>query len=258
MSKFPLALEINKLLFSVIKPKEIEFYGKKIILDKHDKYQLSFRDYQIPKIVINSIKNGQTIIDVGASIGIYTIFFAKMVGNTGKVYAFEPEPRNFELLKKNIKINGFKNVILENKAVSNVSGFVKIEIANNIANHRITSDNSKTTFDVPSVSIDDYFKDKSEKIDFIKIDTEGYDGYVLLGAKDTISKNNFIQILTEFHVKFMREAGLEPIDFLQILKKFKMKIIDLANGELVDETYIKNFDKMDYYSSNFFCEKIIT
>lgn len=255
LSKLPLVLKLNTFLFKTIKTKEVEFFGCKLFLDKYDKYHLSFQDYKIPDVVKNSILPGQTVIDVGASIGIYTIFFAKMVGEKGKVYAFEPEPKNFELLKKNVEINGFKNVILENKAVSNISGIVKMEIADNIANHRITKNYSKPTFNVLSVSIDDYFKKKSDKIDFIKIDTEGYDGYVILGANETLTKNQPIKILLEFHTQFMREAGLEPLNFLKILQDMKLKIIDLKNKKLVDESYIEKFNKANYYSTNFFCEK---
>lgn len=255
LSKFPLILKINSFLFNMIKTKQVEFFGCKLFLDKHDKYHLSFQDYEIPELVKNSIQPGQTVIDVGASIGIYTIFFAKMVGEKGIVYAFEPEPRNFELLKKNVEINGFKNVILENKAVNDISGIVKMEIADNIANHRITKNSSKHTFNIPSVSIDDYFKKKSDKIDFIKIDTEGHDGYVILGANETLTKNQHVKILTEFHTQFMRESGMKPLNFLKILQDMKLDIIDLKNKQYVDESYIKKFDKTNYYSTNFFCEK---
>lgn len=254
LSKLPFLLKLNSFLFKTIKTKEVEFFGCKIFLDKHDKYHLSSKNYKIPDVVKNSINTGQTVIDVGASIGLYTIFFAKMVGEKGKVYAFEPEPKNFELLKKNVEINGFKNVILENKAVSDISSIVKMEIADNIANHRITNNHSKSTFDIPSVRLDDYFKKKSDKIDFIKIDTEGHDGYVVLGANEIISKNQPIKILLEFHTQFMREAGLEPLNFLKILQKLKLKVIDLENEKLVDESYVKKFNN-DYYSTNFFCEK---
>lgn len=255
LSKFPLILKINKFLFETIKTKQVEFFGCKLFLDKHDKYHLSFQEYEIPDIVKNSIQPGQIVIDVGASIGIYTIFFAKMVGEKGKVYAFEPEPKNFELLKKNVEINGFKNIVLENKAVSNISGIVKMEIADNIANHRITKNLSKPTFDVTSISIDDYFKTKSDKIDFIKIDTEGYDGYVILGANEILTKNNHIKILTEFHTQFMRESGMEPLNFLKILQDLKLDITDLKNKQSVDESYMKKLNKINYYSTNFFCEK---
>ena len=132
LSKFPLIIKLNSFLFKSIKTKEVKFFNCRLLLDKYDKYHLSSRNYEIPDEVKNAVFSGQTIIDVGASIGIYTIFFAKMVGEKGKVYAFEPEPNNFELLKKNIAINGFKNVILENKAVSDVSGIVKMEIAENM------------------------------------------------------------------------------------------------------------------------------
>ncbi len=255
LSKIPLIIKLNSFLFKSIKTKEVEFFNCRVLLDKYDKYHLSSQDYEIPPEVKNSVHPGQTIVDVGASIGIYTIFFAKMVGEKGKVYAFEPEPNNFELLKKNITINGFKNVILENKAVSDISGTVKMEVADNIANHRITKNFSGPTFDIESVSIDDYFKDKVPKIDLLKIDAEGYDGYVISGGIKTITKNSSMKILMEFHTKFMKEAGIEPLNLFKILSNLKLKITDLKNNKCVDELYIKKLDKLDYYSTNFFCER---
>jgi FkbM family methyltransferase len=180
-----------------------------------------------------------------------------MVGETGKVYAFEPEPNNFKLLKKNIEINGFKNVILENKAVSDITGTVKMDIAENVANHRITTNNSKPTFDIDSVRLDDYFKNKIPKIDFLKIDTEEYDVHVILGSEKTLTENTSMKIMLEFHTKFLREAGLEPIVFFKILSDLKLKIIDLKNNKPVDESYVKKLDKLDYYSTNFFVKNKI-
>ena len=130
-----------------------------------------------------------------------------------------------------------------------------MEIAENIANHRITKTLSKSTFDVESVSIDDYFKNQIPKIDFLKIDTEGYDGYVISGSLKTLIKNPSIKILMEFHTTFMKEAGLEPMNLFKMLSDLKLKIIDLNNNKCVDESYIKKLDKLDYYSTNFLCER---
>ena len=63
---------------------------------------------------------GNFVIDLGANIGYYTCILAKLVGKDGKVFAFEPDPRNLKLLEKNIKVNEYNNVVIVDKAVSDV------------------------------------------------------------------------------------------------------------------------------------------
>ena len=67
-------------------------------------------------LVKRIVRNGDIVVDIGAHIGYYTLIFARLVGPKGKVFAFEPEPNNFNLLIKNIKINGYKNIIPVQKA----------------------------------------------------------------------------------------------------------------------------------------------
>ena len=72
------------------------------------------------------LKPGMVVLDIGANIGYHTLISSKLVGNTGKIYSFEPEPHNFKLLLKNIEINEFKNIIPINKALSNNIGSTKL------------------------------------------------------------------------------------------------------------------------------------
>ena len=90
--------------------------------------RLSTRGYYEPFItafVKDMIKEGDIVIDIGAHIGYYTLLFSKLVGKTGKVFAFEAHPDNFTLLKQNVETNGYTNVVVENKAVSNYNGKIK-------------------------------------------------------------------------------------------------------------------------------------
>ena len=76
-----------------------------MFLDKGDNLGLSINHIygeSDTKIVKKLIKNGDVVLDIGANIGYYTLIFAKLVGNSGKVFAFEPEPENFKILQKNI------------------------------------------------------------------------------------------------------------------------------------------------------------
>ena len=87
-------------------------FGDPMFLDKLNTLKLRngkvYEPFEI-EIVRQVVKKGDTAIDIGAMIGCYTLVFAKLVGDTGRVFAFEPEIENYEILKKNININGYKN-----------------------------------------------------------------------------------------------------------------------------------------------------
>lgn len=111
---------LNFLLRS-LGPKSVIVDGNRMILDKNDSMRLSILGIYEPlmvKLFQERIKPGSTVLDIGAHIGYYTLLAAKRVGSSGKVYAFEPNKENIALLSRNVKINGFKNVILVEKAVA--------------------------------------------------------------------------------------------------------------------------------------------
>ncbi|RLE49447.1 MAG: hypothetical protein DRJ33_08240 [Candidatus Methanomethylicota archaeon] len=103
------------------------------------------------------IKPKSTVVDMGAGFGYYTVLAAKLVGDGGRVYAFEPEPIRYKFLKRNLKINALTNVIAINKAVSDKSGrasfFVRGEMSSlsplQAYERQIT---------IETVNLDDYFE----------------------------------------------------------------------------------------------------
>ena len=100
-----------------------------MFLDSVDSLRLSFNGVYEPcetEFVMNEIKKGDVVLDIGANIGYYTLIFARLVGEEGKVFAFEPDPENFALLKKNVEINGYHNVVLVQKAISNKTGKIRL------------------------------------------------------------------------------------------------------------------------------------
>src|ERR1035441_6724268 len=82
----------------------------------HDQYEPE------TKALLGSlIRPGMTVFDIGAHVGHYTLLAARIVGPTGRVYAFEPEPENFALLKRNVELNGYKNVTCVPKEIGRAS-----------------------------------------------------------------------------------------------------------------------------------------
>lgn len=101
---------IKKILSSLESQLKSDFAivnGCKMYLDPNDTFNLSINDVYgdfETNIMKNYIKEGDIVIDVGANIGYFTLLFSKLVGENGKVFAFEPESKNFELLKKMWKL----------------------------------------------------------------------------------------------------------------------------------------------------------
>jgi len=162
------------------------------------------------------IKNRKnTAIDVGGHCGFWSFYLG---GNFKQVYAFEPVEIFRECFKKNIPHD---NVKLLPVALGNENNFVSmnVELENTGATHvsSKTDDSNK----VELKKLDDY---ELTDVDFIKIDVEGYENQVVLGAKETLLRNKPITIVEQkgFSDRF-NESQFEAVD---ILKSFGAKIID--------------------------------
>jgi len=183
------------------------------------------------KIVKREIKKGDIVVDIGASIGYFTLIFARAVGNEGKVFAFEPRPERFELLKKNIAINGYHNVTLENMAVMNHTGELDFYYSKNEKTgfkFTVSKEQSANVSEkgiAKTIKLDDYFdkKNLSNKIDFIKSDVDGPEFSVLQSA-DSILKNKSLKIFFEWDPEYTKIAGNEPEEVLNLLYKNNFKI----------------------------------
>lgn len=102
--------------------------GQKILISKDDlstsRRLLVYGEYvqETTEFLKGAIREGMVVADIGANIGYYTLLAAKRVGTSGRVYAFEPDPRCVEILRKNILLNGHSNVVVMPNAVSSAGG----------------------------------------------------------------------------------------------------------------------------------------
>ena len=152
------------------------------------------------EIYLNSIKVGESIIEIGANIGYYTLHALNSVGETGKVLGFEPVPDNVKVLKKNIA--PYDNVQIFNSVVSNKIGEVDFYISE-IPNWGtlINSGEShiKNKLSIPSVTLDDTVSNlENFKPDMIHMDIEGGEIVAFNGAWETIATFK-PKIFVEFH-----------------------------------------------------------
>jgi FkbM family methyltransferase len=191
-----LSLRLASLLYtnaySIYKPLYFRYKYRK------DKFNL--------ELIRKFIKPGSTIIDIGANIGFYSSFFSRLTGSNGHVYCFEPDKTNFRHLEKTLL--GKINVTLAQKAVAAESGMLKLHPSSilNVDHRTYSSRNSEGGYEVEKISIDDYV-DKKFKVDFIKMDIQGFETEALKGMNNTLAENPGILLLMEFWPYGLHEAG---------------------------------------------------
>jgi len=212
--------------------------GHQMFLDEKDSLGLSTSIYESHEmeVVKREVHPGDVVLDIGANIGYYTLMFAKLVGNEGKVFAFEPEPENFSLLKKNVEINGYQNVILIPKAISNKNDLIQLYLCeSNKGMHRIyNSVCCNSSIEIESIRADDYFN-SSHQINFIKIDIEGAEYAAIQGMQNILTQNQNIKIMTEFSPLALFEYGIDPRDYINTLLKYDFTLFSIGeNLELIE------------------------
>jgi FkbM family methyltransferase len=153
------------------------------------------------------IRRGMTVLDLGANIGYFTLIAAKLVGPEGKVFAFEPEPANFSLLQRNVNINGYENVTLVQKAVSDKNGVEELYLCSDSWGHSLCSfKRDEDLISVPVTSLDQFFSDDIA-IDFIKMDIEGAEGKAVQGMERILGKGDVKVMIIEVHREELERQG---------------------------------------------------
>ena len=156
------------------------------------------------EVMQRQIHQGSTVLDVGAWLGPYTLLISSIVGDSGRVIAFEPDPIARKGLARNLRLNGITNVTLESTAVGNVIGFANLSA-------RQFGESGSSVFWAPKGSehikvavttIDSYCGSRGIAPDFIKIDVEGAEDLVISGATQILGRFH-PEVLVEFHALFM-------------------------------------------------------
>ena len=158
------------------------------------------------------LKQGNTFIDIGANVGVMTFHGAKLVGETGKVIAVEPNPDNLQLLYRGILKNNTRNVYVMPFAASD-----KIEIFSitGVSNAHLTTPEDGKDY-VQSIILDHHLNDL-ERIDLVKIDTEGHEPYALNGFRHLLKLYKPTIIMEFAPICLKDNSGLNPKEYLNTI-----------------------------------------
>lgn len=267
ISRNPIARKLISNLNSKLKPEYVLINGKKLFLDENDSLFLSLFSHETMQVSLSKkeIKKGNVVLDIGAHIGYYTIIFSELVGPEGKVYAFEPHPKNFQLLKKTVETNNLTNVEIFQNIVSDKNQSVDFYLSklDSIGNRMFVSDDADTKIKIDSITIDEFLKNRNGKIDFIKMDIQGAEVLAIDGMKNTLRNNPHLKIIQEWWPTAIQKHGKEPDSHLNFLEKlgFNFYVVDEHSKQLTQITIpklIETYPNEDLEDVNLFCinEKI--
>ena len=211
----------------------VSFPGGKIYLDFRESHRMLSRVAGLyeplkRKAIHALLKKGQTFVDVGSNKGDYTLIGAKIVGDSGKVLSFEPEPSNVFWLNKSIDLNGYRNIILFDITLSDFNGTSTLFLSDQSDWHSLLNlegvcNKGNTVIKVRT--LDGILDETNQaKVDMIKIDVEGAELQVIKGAKETLLNNESIIILLDVHP----QRGINPFEVADSLTELGFNLYQMA------------------------------
>lgn len=214
--------KIKLWLFPKVYENTAKFDGFEINLDTSYglAYPEKYKPYIIPFLKEN-LKKGDIAVDLGANIGLFTLFMSRYVGQNGKILAFEPGHKNLKFLRSNLSKNKCENVEVFELAVGEKNGKVLLQ------NEGIHNEVGSGDAEVQVVALDDIVG----RADLIKMDIIGYKPKALKGMEKLIKNSPNLKISSAFHPYYIRKQGGDPVNFLKELDKlgFSIRIVRMEN-----------------------------
>ncbi|MFN3420989.1 MAG: FkbM family methyltransferase [Armatimonadota bacterium] len=207
-----------------IRPRRDSRYDFHVFLGDYEKHGET-------KVFLSHLREGMTVMDIGANIGVYALHFARKVGPNGKVYAFEPVPENFERLKEHIALNNATNIVPVPLALFDRKGTVKISVAEGASS--IFCWSTDQFVEVPTTTLDEFVAEQGVmRVDALKLDVEGAELQVIHGADKTIRQFKPV-MMVELNEYTLRAAGTSPEELFQTITSYGYKAFVIRNKRLI-------------------------
>ncbi|MCS7187065.1 MAG: FkbM family methyltransferase [Armatimonadota bacterium] len=173
----------------------------------------------VTKLLPGFVRFGDTVLDIGANIGYYTLLLSQLVGRRGTVIAVEPYPDNVHLLELNLRFNRVTNVKVMPVAVSDEIGTAEMFVSEGSNWHSLhpTERTGQRKILVPTVTIDTIVAQLERHVDLIRMDIEGWETKALQGAEGTLKRDRPVLVM-EVHPKYIQQDELQQ--FLSWLQSF--------------------------------------
>jgi FkbM family methyltransferase len=218
----------------------VELEGFRLVLDRADRSVSYFIindgawEPRLTAVFRRCIQPGQTVIDVGANVGYFTMLAASIVGPTGRVFAVEPNSENCRLILASVAENHATNVTLLPIALSDQIGWSAFgtHIGSNGGLQNLDNLIDHAPLIVPTFPLDNVVHGQ---VHFLKIDVEGAEGLAIQGALGIVDQHRPI-ITSEFSIDMLeRVSGMSPTDYLSLFtdRGYRLHMLDRSTGEPV-------------------------
>ena len=211
-------------------PVSIRRYGATIHLNPRDPVvsgALALRVYEKPetKFFLSVCQPGMTFLDIGANVGYYSALALARFQGRGRVIALEPDPDSYAYLQRTIAANGQATCV--QRAASDHCGSMRLFLnPDNKGDNRLyANDLAGGSIDVAVVTVDGLLAELGVScVGLIKVDVQGYEGYVFRGMAETIRRS---PRLSEFWPQGLRDAGTDPMRLLTDLEELGLRLFEL-------------------------------
>lgn len=186
----------------------------------------NYLDGKVSGIVDQLLPAGRVAIDVGANFGLVSSLLSRKFET---VFAFEPDAKNIRRMQDLFQKNRLDNIEIVPRAAAEKTGPLRLFIAEATSHHSLglshESQNIDSTIEIEAVSLDDFCRDRRiERIDVLKVDVEGFEKEVLLGAKEMLRDKRIKNIIFEISVGVMQRLGRDPYEVPRLLSEYGYSI----------------------------------
>ncbi len=184
----------------------------------HEIYNTHSYESEVTAAVKQTLGPGMTFIDIGCNIGYFSLMAARVVGESGIVFSYDPSETNCALLRRSATENGFQNIDVRSKPLADkVSQYTYFERGGNGVLHELSGDTPTACGPVVTTAVLDKDLADVASIDVIKLDVEGAEHLVMLGAKALLEKHRPV-ILSEFSPKGLEQVSqISPREYLDYM-----------------------------------------
>jgi FkbM family methyltransferase len=192
-------------------------------------YDGEYGEKDIPLLLRRFLRPGDTFIDIGANFGIHTILGAKLIGDSGRAFAFEPNPQSYDVLKAHLTINGIRNTTA-----------FQIGLGDEAGEFTLAGDESALgAFTLRPIEAGVHLKVQVKRLDdvidpsqlqnrtLIKVDTEGFEHRVLRGAARLLVYPN-LAIVSEVTDAWLRRTGSSAEELISFMKSMGFNVYDIV------------------------------
>jgi FkbM family methyltransferase len=178
------------------------------------------------------LEPGMTFVDAGCNKGDFALIAARVMGDQGRVLAFEPAPDNCRWIRASIELNGYEAITVFELALSDAEGRVPLYLGKWSGFHSIVSRRKlrrpPRTIEVQTRTLDSVLAETGDPhVDVMKIDVEGAEMHLLRGAERTLSDGRLIAVFVELHPGY----GVDPAEVGDLLAGHGLSLRDPDNIE---------------------------